>query len=149
MSVSLSQTVSPKFKGIKRWLLGFFMTDEIFAVASQEKGISAKTFLGLSTAPWIGWTFGTLAGALVGNVLPPIVMGSLCLAIYGMFLAILLPAMRRETPVLTLVLISAAISCIFFFLLPAVPTGIAISVSALDAATLGALFFPIREEVAE
>ena len=45
MSVSLSQSVSPKFKGIKRWLLGFFITDEIFAVASQEKDIEPKVFL--------------------------------------------------------------------------------------------------------
>ena len=149
MSVSLSQRVSRNFRGVLRLLLGFFITDEIFAVASREEEVTPAFFLGLSVIPYLGWSLGTLVGALVGSVLPRLILDALSLAIYGMFLAILLPAMRRETPVLTVVLISAAISCIFFFLLPAVPSGIAISVSALVAATLGALFFPIREEVAE
>ena len=81
MSVSLSQKVSDKFNGWKRWLLGFFMTDEIFAVASAEKEVDPRFFFGLSIIPHAGWTLGTLFGALVGNVLPEMVMSALCLAI--------------------------------------------------------------------
>ena len=64
MSMSLAQKTSSSFSGIWRWILGFFMTDEIFAVASAEKTVSVKFFGGLAVAPWLGWTFGTLAGAL-------------------------------------------------------------------------------------
>ena len=51
MSVSLSQKVSPKFKGVWRFILGFFMTDEIFAVASSQKTVSVRFFAGLSVIP--------------------------------------------------------------------------------------------------
>ena len=91
MSVSLSQKVTPQFTGLKRWILGFFMTDEIFAVASNEKEVSVKFFSGLTVFPYIGWTLGTLLGSVLGNVLPAIIMNALCLAIYGMFVAIVAP----------------------------------------------------------
>lgn len=153
MSMSLSQKTSKSFRGIWRWILGFFMTDEIFAVASAEKTVSVRFFCGLSVAPWVGWTLGTLAGSLVGNVLPPIVMGSLCLAIYGMFLAIVLPPAKASRPVLAVVAIAAIIHCIFYYVpyLRDIPSGISISISAVAAAMLGALLFPLKnsEEVAE
>lgn len=151
MSMSLSQKTSSKFRGIWRWVLGFFMTDEIFAVASAEKTVSVRFFAGLSVAPWIGWTFGTLAGALVGNVLPPIVMGALCLAIYGMFLAIVLPPARASKPVLAVVLIAAAIHCAFYYIpyLKDIPSGISISICAIVAAFAGAFIFPVKDEKKE
>ena len=151
MSMSLSQKTSPKFKGVWRWILGFFMTDEIFAVASAEKTVSVRFFAGLSVAPWIGWTVGTLVGALVGNVLPPIVMGALCLAIYGMFLAIVLPPARASRPVLAVVLIAAAIHCAFYYIpfLRDIPSGISISICAIVAALIGALVFPVKDEEKE
>ena len=153
MSMSLSQKASKSFRGIWRWILGFFMTDEIFAVASAEKTVSVHFFCGLSVAPWLGWTLGTLVGALVGNVLPPIVMGSLCLAIYGMFLAIILPPAKASRPVLAVVTIAAVIHCVFYYVpyLRDIPSGISISISAVASAMLGALLFPIHnsEEVAE
>ena len=146
MSVSLSQKVSPKFKGIKRWLLGFFMTDEIFAVASGETVVEPVFFLGLSTLPWIGWTLGTLFGALIGNVLPPIIMASLCIAIYGMFLAIIIPPAKKSKPIFIVICIAALLHCAFYYLplLREIPSGISISISAILAAVLGALLFPIN-----
>lgn len=153
MSMSLSQKTSPAFRGIKRWLLGFFMTDEIFAVASAEKEVCASFFLGLSVTPWIGWTLGTLAGALIGNILPSVVMGALCLAIYGMFLAIILPPAKTSRSVLAVVIIAAVIHCVFYYVpyLRDIPSGISISICAILAATVGAMLFPLKdngEEVA-
>ena len=151
MSVSLTQTVSKSFRGIKRWLLGFFITDEIFAVASQEKDASAKLFLGLSCAPWIGWTLGTLFGSLIGNVLPPIVMNSLCIAIYGMFLAIVIPPAKKSKPIIIVIAIAVFISCILHYVpyINQIPTGISISISAVIASLIGAFTFPIQEKEGE
>lgn len=148
MSVSLTQTVSKNFRGIKRWLLGFFITDEIFAVASQEKDASAKLFLGLSCAPWIGWTLGTLFGSLIGNVLPPIVMNSLCIAIYGMFLAIVIPPAKKSKPIVIVIVIAVFISCILHYVpyINQIPTGISISISAVIASLIGAFTFPIQDK---
>lgn len=148
MSISLSQKLSPKFKGISRWLLGYFMTDEIFAVASTEKEVSRSFFLGLSTLPWFGWTIGTLTGALLGNVLPDNVMNALSLAIYGMFVAIVSPEMKKSKPIVIVVLISIALSCAFKWVpgLREISGGLAISISAIIAASLGAWLFPVKDE---
>jgi predicted branched-subunit amino acid permease len=148
MSVSLSQKTDSKFKGVWRLLLGFFMTDEIFAIASSQKEVSRIYFTGLSIAPYIGWTFGTLFGALLGAVLPARLMSALGLAIYGMFVAIVVPDARRERPILTAALISVALSCIFYFtpVIKRLPMGIMISVCAIAAALVCALLFPIRSE---
>lgn len=147
MSVSLAQKTAPAFRGVKRWLLGFFMTDEIFAVASAEKEVDAKFFFGLSVIPYFGWTLGTLFGSLIGNILPESVLNALCLAIYGMFLAIVAPKARASRAVLTVVLIAAALHCAFYYIpiLKNVSSGLAISICAVVAAVIGALVFPVRE----
>lgn len=148
MSISLSQKLSPKFKGLSRWLLGFFMTDEIFAVASTEKEVTRSFFLGLSTLPWIGWSVGTLAGALMGNILPENVMSALSLAIYGMFVAIVAPDMKKSKPIVVIVLISIALSCAFRWIpgLKEISSGLAISICAIIAASIGAWLFPVQDE---
>jgi predicted branched-subunit amino acid permease len=147
MSVSLSQKVDKNFGGLKRWLLGFFMTDEIFAVASAQNEVSARFFAGLAVVPYIGWTLGTLFGSLLGNVLPETVMNALCLAIYGMFVAIVAPDAKKSLKLSAVVALSVALSCAFEYLplLSEVSDGIAISVCAVAAAIFGALFFPIKE----
>ena len=148
MSVSLSQKVSKRFSGIKRWALGFFMTDEIFAVASREACVEPLFFAGLATVPWLGWTLGTLMGALIGNILPDILIASLSIAIYGMFLAIIVPPAKKSRAVLTVALIATCLHCVLSYLplLKEIPSGIAISLSAILAALLGALLFPISTD---
>jgi 4-azaleucine resistance transporter AzlC len=148
MSMSLSQKVTATFSGVKRWILGFFMTDEIFAVASAEDEVDPKFFFGLSLIPYAGWTLGTLVGALIGNILPTVVMSALCLAIYGMFLAIVMPPAKKSRPVLLVVIIAAVLHCLFYYLpyLKEIPSGISISVCAIVAAVIGALLFPIKDD---
>lgn len=148
MAVSLSQKADSKFKGIFRWLLGFFITDEIFAVAVNEENVTRSFFSGLAVIPYLGWTLGTLAGALLGNILPDSVMSALCIAIYGMFVAIIAPKATKEKPLLAVVAVALALSCMFYYLplLKDISSGISISVCAVAAAIIGALIFPKKEE---
>lgn len=148
MSISLSQSVDHKFKGIYKWLLGFFITDEIFAVASMKKDVSRIYFLGLSTLPYFGWAIGTLSGALIGNIMPQVVLNALCLAIYGMFIAIIAPVAKENKSVLVATLIAIIFGAIFYYvpIIKEVPSGIAISISAVLAAVICAILFPIKEE---
>lgn len=148
MAVSLSQKADSKFKGIFRWLLGFFITDEIFAVAINEENVTRSFFSGLAVIPYLGWTLGTLAGALLGNILPDSVMSALCIAIYGMFVAIIAPKATKEKPLLAVVAVALALSCMFYYLpvLKDISSGISISVCAVAAAIVGALIFPKKEE---
>lgn len=148
MSISLSQKTDEKFKGIWRWLFGFMMTDEIFAVASTEKEVSRSFFAGLMTTPYLGWSLGTLIGALLGNVLPHRLMSALSLAIYGMFVAIVMPGMKESRAVVMVVLLALVLSSLFYYVpvLSQVSSGLAISICAIVAALAGAALFPVKEE---
>ncbi len=145
MSISLSQKADRQFRGIYRWLLGFFMTDEIFAVAVTEDNVRRSFFAGLSTIPYLGWSAGTLIGALLGNILPVRLMSALSLAIYGMFAAIVVPEMKRKREVVIVVLAAFAASCLFYYVpvLSRVSPGLAISICAVVAAAAGAVLFPV------
>ena len=151
MSMSLSQRATEHFRGIKRWLLGFFITDEIFAVASTEDHLEPVFFGGLAVLPYFGWALGTLFGSVIGNVLPTVVMNALCLAIYGMFLAAIAPKARASRAVLFVVLLAAGLHGLFYYapVLREVSSGLTVSVCAIAAAVLGALLFPIHQTAEE
>ena len=148
MSVSLSQKVDKSFGSAARWLLGFFVTDEIFAVAAAQKQLSRTFMAGLAVLPYIGWTAGTLTGALLGNVLPPRLMNALCIALYGMFVAIVVPVAKKEKSVAVAAVLAAAFSCGFYFLpgLKNISSGIAVSLCAVIAAAATAVLFPVKED---
>ena len=144
MSISLSQKTDSKFKGIFKWLFGFFVTDEIFAVAISQEKVSRSYFGGLVTLPYFGWAIGTLIGAVVGNILPEIIMSALCLAMYGMFIAVLVPKAKEDKKVIIAILIAIIVGVLLYYvpILKQVPQGIAISISAVVAALICAFVFP-------
>lgn len=149
MSLSLSQKTDKSVKGIHRWLTGFGITDEIFAVSmGNEKDISNKYLYGIILLPLLGWTGGTFLGAAAGNILPAVVRDSLCIAIYGMFLAIIIPPAKKNSAILKVVIISVLLSCAFKWVpvLNNVSSGFAIIICTIVAASVGAFFFPIKEE---
>ena len=89
MSISLSQKLGTSVKLIDRFYIAHGNTDEIFAIAtSNRKNVGNRYMYGLMTLPIIGWTVGTLLGALAGDILPESVLDALGVAIYGMFVAI-------------------------------------------------------------
>lgn len=149
MSLSLSQKTDKSVKGIHRWLTGFGITDEIFAVSmGNEKEISNKYLYGIILLPLLGWTGGTFLGAAAGNILPAVVRNSLCIAIYGMFLAIIIPPAKKNSAILKVVIISALLSCAFKWVpvLNKVSSGFVIIICTMVAASIGAFFFPVKEE---
>ena len=147
MSIALSQKLDKKFSGIWRWLLGFFITDEIFAVGITEEKVTRSFFFGLSTLPWVGWSLGTFLGAFLGNILPASVMSALGLALYGMFVAIVVPEMKKEKAVIIAVAIAALLSIAFTYapLLNKVSVGISISICAIVSAAIVAVIKPIED----
>ena len=147
MSISLSQKVEEDFQGIWRWVLGFAVTDEIYAVAISHDVIKKEYFAGLPILPIFGWSFGTFLGAFLGNVLPSMISGALGVALYGMFIAIVVPAARDSKKVLIVVLISVVISMILRYVpaFSAVSGGFSIIICTLAASTAGALLCPVEE----
>lgn len=148
MSVSLSQKVDKKFRGASRLGLGFFMTDEIFGVAvSHKQKVSRQYFLGLATLPLFGWTLGTLAGALLGGILPPLLQSALGIAIYGMFLAIIIPQARDDVRYLRVIVIAVILSSCFRYMpvLNQLSSGFAIIICAVVASAVGAILYPLED----
>jgi len=128
---------------------GFINTDEVFAVASGQEGAVGKHYLyGLILTPWLGWSAGTILGALAGNILPAVVTSSLSVAIYGMFIAIVVPEMKASLSTTLCVCIAVALSCGFYFipLLKTVPSGFVIIICACVASAAMALAAPIETE---
>ncbi|MGI6265307.1 MAG: AzlC family ABC transporter permease [Acutalibacteraceae bacterium] len=147
MSLSLSQKML-KIPLAKRLLLANGVTDEIFFLAMQKEELSGWFFTGLSFGPYLGWGLGTLAGALAGTVLPASLSSALGIALYAMFIAIVVPQARKERPALWVTLIAVGLSCAFRYLplLDRVPSGWALIISAVAAAVAGGLLFPLPEQ---
>lgn len=149
MSLSLSQRIDPALPIPQRMLMSFGVTDEIFGVSMQSKGqIKFVYFLGLMTAPFWGWSLGTLVGATATALLPAMVRSALGIAIYGMFLAVIIPPARTERALVWVIVIAAVISCIFYYLpaLSHLSSGWVIIICAMLASSFAALKWPIKED---
>ena len=149
MSIAMSQKVDADFHGIWRWLLGYGITDEIFAAAIQTDGTIKRSYFGsLIILPVIGWTAGTFLGAFLGNILPVMLTNALGVALYGMFIAVVVPKAREDFHVLFAVLIAVSISVALKYI-PAfsfISGGFGIIICAVAASAVGALVFPVKED---
>lgn len=146
MAISLSQNLDEKFNGLSRAILGFGITDEIFAVSAiRTKPVTRSYFLGLMTLPYWSWAGGTLCGVVLGSVLPNVVVMSLGIAIYGMFIAIVVPPAKKNRQIMLVSLVAIAISCLLYYLpvFSFVSSGFSIIICAVAASVVGALLFPI------
>lgn len=152
MSLALSQRMGSRIGVLPRLVIAFFNTDEIFALAMAEKQpLTVSFMMGLGLAPILGWTAGTLCGALAGSVLPLSIRTALGVMLYGMFVAIVVPPAKTEKSVLATVVTALTLSCLFKWLpvLSGISAGIAIVCCTVIAAALCAWLFPIEEEDAE
>ena len=153
MSVSLSQKLGKSIKTLDRFIISFANTDEVFAVAtSNSLNVGKKYMYGLMIPPIIGWTSGTLFGALAGDILPEMVTNALGVAIYGMFIAIVVPQAKKDFSVLCCVVLSLFLSCVFDlvpFLQKNIPSGFTIIICSVIASFVMAIVAPVKVEVSE
>ena len=151
MSLSLSRKLDDSMGTLQRLVFSFANTDEIFAVASSQRGKVGKAYLyGLMLTPWIGWSLGTFLGAAAGTLLPAFVRTALGIAIYGMFLAIILPPARKYGAVRFVLIVSVLLSLCFHYIpfLNTVSPGFVIIICGVTAAALGAWLYPVKEDAA-
>ena len=147
MGISLSQKIDSTYSVPARMITSFGITDEIFAVAySQKSRITPLYMLGMVLISCIGWTGGTLLGAVAGTVLPAILTGALGIMLYSMFIAIVVPVAKENKKVLLAVGIAVVLSVVFKYFLPFVSAGFAIIICAVIASVIAAVIFPIKED---
>lgn len=149
MSISLSQRLGESVRFRDRFIIAFFNTDEIFAVAcAKDSMLGKKYLLSLASLPYLGWSLGTLFGALLGGVLPSLLTGALSVGIYAMFIAIIIPEAKAHLATAICILTSIAVSFAFDFipLFDAVPHGIFIVVATILISAVFAFIAPISEK---
>lgn len=147
MSLSLSQKLDSSMTLAHRFAISYGITDEIFGVASSRNSEVGRRYLyGLITVPFLGWQAGTLFGALLGGVLPQMVSDALGIAIYGMFLAIIIPQARQDRACLKVILLAVILSCGFHWIpvLQKISSGFVIIICAVAASALGAWLYPLE-----
>lgn len=151
MSFSLSQKMDRSEPWAHRFLVAYGITDEIFGVSAAQAGkVSAFYSYGAMSMAVPGWVLGTLAGAVIGTVLPVYLVNALSIAIYGMFLAIIIPPAKKNRGVLAVVAGAATLSTVFAVtpVLNRVSSGFVIIIVTLAVSALAAVFAPVKEEAA-
>jgi len=149
MSLSVPQKVDSSMKLWQRFLVSFGITDEIFAVSMRrQRPLTAIYMTGLIITPVLGWTLGTAAGALATSVMPPSLSSAMGIALYGMFIAIVIPPARDNFKVLTAVLSAVAGSLVFAYapILKNISGGWTIIIITVLVSSLCATLFPIETE---
>ncbi|WP_319372121.1 AzlC family ABC transporter permease [uncultured Ilyobacter sp.] len=136
--------ISKRLKGI----LAFGITDEVFVLSMTRDDMNLSFILGSQLMSWLGWTSGTLVGIVAADFLPASVLASTGIAIYIMFLGLILPAVKSSKKIAAVTLLGITISSIFFYL-PALKNFIGnwrVIITIILTATAGALIFPVKEE---
>ncbi len=149
MGISLTQKMDNRFRTPQRVLLSFAITDEVFAVAgSKPHPVGPSYFSGLITAPYIGWTLGTLLGAYAGEIMPEQLQAAAGIMIYAMFIAIVIPPMKQEKGVCLAVCVAAALSSLLYYIpiFKVISGGFSIIICSVIATVAASLILPIKEE---
>lgn len=149
MSLSLTQRLDYSMKLPKRLLIGYGVTDEIFSVASMENDTLRFPYLvGLIIGPVLGWTTGTALGAIICSTLPQSLSSAMGIALYGMFIAIVLPVVKKSKEVTLVVVISVVVVCILKYIpiFKVISSGFRIILATIIGAGIGAFLFPIKED---
>lgn len=149
MSLALSQKFAPSVKTRHRLLIAYGNTDEIFAVASSKNGMVGQFFMyGLILLPVCGWVGGTFTGAVASTLLPAAVRSALGVALYGMFIAIVVPVAKEVNAVRIVVVLALTFSTAFYYLpvLRELSSGFMIIICTVLASAIGAVLFPVKEE---
>lgn len=152
MSFSLSQKLEKGCKPLHRLAVAFGVGDEIFGVSAAREGrISPYYNYGAMSVAIPGWVLGTLAGAVLGNILPETVIGAMGVAIYGMFLAIIIPPAKKNAAVLKVVIGAMLISAMFAAVpvLKQISGGVVIILTTVFVAGAAAYIWPIAEKEAD
>lgn len=152
MSCALSQRLSPDMRFAHRFGIAYGMTDEIFAVSfSRPAPLSPYYSYGLIAAAVPGWVLGTVLGAVAGSILPGVLTNALGIALYGMFIAIVVPPAKENRAVAAVAVVSMAVSAVFSLApyLREISSGFRIILVTVLVAGAAAWLAPLEDKSAE
>ncbi|MBN6188309.1 AzlC family ABC transporter permease [Aneurinibacillus sp. BA2021] len=145
MSAALSQRLDamPRTWGA---LLSFGVTDESFTVAAlrKERKLTKEFLLGLNLTGFAAWNVGTWIGVFLAAGLPPMLQASMGIALYAMFIGLLIPSVRTSRAVCVVALSAMALHSLLYWVpaFASLSTGWRIIMATVAAAAVGAALFP-------
>lgn len=148
MSTVLSQKFSPETPFYHRIFVGFDVTDEIFGISVARGGRWLNPFYnyGAMLTALPGWSIGTALGIVAGNILPMSAVSALSVALYGMFLAVIIPPARKDKIIGVAVVVSFFMSFLASEFFPEVSAGNRTIILTILIAGAAAILFPVHEE---
>lgn len=149
MSCALAQRIDSNFPMFHRFIMGFGVTDEIFGVSVARSGrLNPFYTYGAMSLAIPAWSLGTMLGVIMGSILPTNVVSALSIALYGMFIAIIIPPALENKIIAGLVAISMAASYAFAHIpgLKQISSGMRVIILTVVIAGAAAVLFPIKEE---
>ncbi len=149
MSCALSQKFGEKTNFFHRFLIGFAITDEIFGVTIARPGkIKPAYNYGVMSVAVLLWSFGTYFGVIAGNALPERAVSALSVALYGMFIAIIIPPAKKNLAIRIIVPLSFALSglCSVAPFLSRLSSGTKTIILTLLISAAAAVLKPVKDE---
>lgn len=148
MSFAITQKIKPMSLG-KKMILAFGITDEVFVLASvEEQRVSFTYMLGMIVGPYVAWSLGTLFGAYASGLLGEHVQQAMGIALYAMFIALIVPGMKKSRAIAVVTLLTVANSYLINYLpcFYGLTDGWKIIMITVIGSLLGAWIFPLQEE---
>lgn len=148
MGCAMSSRLSPQLSMGHRLFMAFDVTDELFAIAIARPGyLDPKFTYGAMLGSMPFWASGTAIGIMAGNILPAAVVSALSVALFGMFLAVVIPPARQDKVVAALVAVSFAMSWLFGVIpgVRGISEGTRTIILTLLIAGSAAVLFPVKE----
>ncbi len=146
MSCSLSQKLDSNVSIRQRIGIGYAITDELFGLAYARKGmVEPFYYYGAMAASILPWALGSAFGIILGNILPLAIVSCLSVALYGMFLAIIIPEGKENSFVMFLILLSFLLSFLSSLFLTNISTGNRIILLTVCISIFAAIFKPINQ----
>ena len=149
MSAALSQKFSSQTNIFHRLSVGFQITDELFGLAIGQKGyLNPFYYYGAGFISVLPWAIGTAVGVFAGEMLPQDIVSALNISLFGMFIAIIIPAGKENKTIMNLIIISFLASFILDYipLLSSIDEGMKIIFLTIVIACAAAYIHPVKGE---
>lgn len=149
MSSAMTQRMAPGISFGHRVFMGLYVTDEIFGVSMARPGYLNPWFTyGCAVIASPMWALGTALGCVAGNILPLRVVSALSVALFGMFLAIIIPPCRKEKKIAGIILACFILSSAATYLpgISKLSDGVRTIILTVIIASAAALIFPRHED---
>ena len=149
MSCAVSQRLEPTLSIWHRMGVAFCLTDEIFGISiAQPDYINPNYAYGAMAISTTGWSIGTALGIIAGTVLPSRFVSAFSVALYGMFLAIIIPPARKNKVVSGIIIVCFILSylCSILPVISTLSEGTRTIILTFVISLAAAILFPAKEE---